>query len=166
MSRRSLFLGSVFLALAFLLVVYYWVTDPIEASFGERYVDSEIPLLFPFFAIASFKPITLIVYLTFTGVVLLLESAKNRLKDRNTKPYGIALLLVTFATGYEVLWNFFAWFTLWEKQGGVLDVIPNTTHDYVLLPVNFNFATKVIFLVFALCLYTSVFLDRLQKPSR
>ena len=152
--------------MAFLLIVYYLITIPVEASFGERYVDAEIPLFFPFYPIASFKPITIIVYFTFVGVVLLLESAKNKLKNRNTKPYCIALLLVAFATGYEVLWNFFAWFTLWEKQGGILDAIPNTTHDYVLLPVNFNFATKIIYLIFALSLYASVFLERLQRANR
>jgi hypothetical protein len=128
-------------------------------------VNAEIPLLFPFFAIMSFKPITLTVYLTFAGVVLLFGGIKDKLRGRNTAPYKVVLLVVAFASGYEVLWNFFAWFTMWESQGGVLDAVVNTTHQYAIIPVNFNFASKIIYLTFALSLYAILFLDRLNREN-
>jgi len=75
------------------------------------------------------------------------------------------LLLIAFASGYEVFWNFFAWFTVWQREGGVLDAIANTTHEYPILPANFNFATKIIFLIFALSLYGSLFLGKLERSK-
>ena len=148
------------------MVVYYGITIPRENSFGERYVTSEIPLIFPFFVMMSFKPITLMVYLFFVSAVLFLEHIKDRLKRLNMTPTRIVLLFVAFASGYEVLWNFFAWFTIWERDGGVLDLIANTTHDYPILPINFNFATKIILLIFALSLYGSVFLNKLDRSKK
>lgn len=114
----------------------------------------------------SFKPITLIVYLLFVGAVLFLEGTKDRLKRMNMTPTRIVLLFVSFASAYEVLWNFYAWFTIWQRDGGMLDLIANTTHDYPILPINFNFATKIIFLIFALSLYSSLFLDKLERSKR
>lgn len=121
--------------------------------------------MFPFFAIMSFKPITLIVYLIFAGTLLILEGAKDKLRRRNTRPIRILLLFVAFGSGYEVIWNFLAWFTAWQRNGGVLDAIANTTHEYPILPVNFNFATKVIFLIFALSTYGSLFLEKLERTD-
>ena len=147
------------------MVVYYGITIPHENSFGERYVTSEIPLIFPFFVIMSFKPITLMVYLLFVSAVLFLEGTKSRLKRLNMTLTRLVLLFVAFATSYEVLWNFYAWFTIWQRDGGMLDLIANTTHDYPILPINFNFATKIIFLIFALSLYSSLFLDKLERSK-
>ena len=163
--RRLMLLGILLLGLAISVMVYYWITVPDEDSFGERYVNSEVPLIFPFFVIMSFKPITLTVYLIFTGVLLILEAIKERLRDRNTRPIKIMLLLIAFASGYEVFWNFFAWFTVWQREGGVLDAIANTTHEYPILPANFNFATKIVFLIFALSLYGSLFLGKLERSK-
>ena len=160
-----LLLGIICLLLALLMLAYFAITIPVERSFGERYVTAQIPLIFPFYVIMSFKPVTVITYLTFAGVVLILEASKDHLIRLETRGAKIVLLLLAFASGYEVVWNFFAWFTFWQKNGGVLDYIPNLTHEYALLPANFEFATKIIFLVFALSLYGSLFLQSLENAK-
>jgi hypothetical protein len=152
----------IFLALACLILAYYVVAIPVERSFGERYVSTELPLVFPFYYIMSFKPVTVITYLIFVGVVLILEASKDRLRKLETRGVRILLLFLAFASGYEVIWNFFAWFTSWQKNGGLLDLIPNATHEYAFLPANFNFATKITFLVFTLSLYGFLFLQSLE----
>ena len=164
--RSILVLGVLCLALAFSTVAYYAIAIPVEKSFGERYVKTEIPLIFPFYMMMSFKPVTIITYLTFAGVVLILEASKDRLRELETRGARILLLLAAFASGYEVIWNFFAWFTAWETSGGLLDFIPNVTHEYALLPANFNFATKITFLIFALSLYASFFLQNVEQSGR
>lgn len=164
-NRIAFLLGLILLALACLIVVYYAIAVPFEKSFGERYVAAEIPLIFPFYVIASFKPVTLITYFTFAGIVLLLEASKDYLRNCRIRGARILLLFVAFGSGYEVIWNFFAWFSSWERSGGVLDLIPNTTHAYAILPVNFNFATKITFLVFALSLYGCLFLQNLEHGA-
>jgi len=164
-NRTMLVLGVICLALACVTVAYYAIEIPVEKSFGERYVKPEIPLIFPFYVLMSFKPVTVITYLTFAGVALILEASKDRLRMLETRGAKIILLLMTFASGYEVIWNFFAWFTAWEVTGGTLDYIPNMTHEYAFLPANFDFATKIIFLVFALSLYASLFLQNVEQST-
>jgi hypothetical protein len=164
-NRTMLALGLICLALACSIAAYYAIAIPVEQSFGERYVKTEIPLIFPFYMIMSFKPVTIITYLIFTGVVLTLEASKDRLRRLETRGARIVLLLVSFASGYEVIWNFFAWFAVWETNGGTLDFIPNVTHEYTTLPANFNFATKITFLVFVLSLYAALFLHNLEQST-
>lgn len=161
--------GSTLLLLAALIVAYYAVTVPVERAFGERYVSSEIPLIFPFYLISTFKPITLIVYCIFAGVALLLEAGKENLRRLDarldTRGAKIVLMLGAFASAYEVIWNFFAWFATWEKTGGLLDFVANSHHEYNQLPVNFNFATKVSFLILALCVYGAIFLSKIKGQT-
>jgi hypothetical protein len=157
--------GVIFLLLTCLIIAYYAITIPFEDSFGERYVAQELPLVFPFYVIMSFKPVTVITYLTFAGAVLILEANKDRLRKLETRGARILLLLVAFASGYEVLWNFFAWFTSWQRNGGILDFIPNLTHQYASLPANFDFATKITFLIFALSLYSAYFLQNIEQDK-
>ncbi len=164
-NRLMLLLGMISLVLALLIVAYYAIAIPVEKSFGERYVDNELPLIFPFYVIMSFKPVTVITYLSFAGAVLILEASKDRLRKVETRGARILLLFLAFASGYEVIWNFFAWFTTWQKTGGSLDLIPNATHQYLLLPANFNFATKITFLIFALSLYAALFLQNLERDA-
>lgn len=152
--------GWLMLAVAAAFVVYYVVTVPVEGSFGERFVTSEVSLFYPFNQVSVFKPITLITYFIFAGTVLLLEAYKKRVIAFDTRGVRAILLTASFASGYEVIWNFFAWFAAWEKNGGSMDILANTTHSYSTLPANFNFATKISFLVFALCLYGWFFLQR------
>lgn len=165
-NQIRLLFGGLSLAAAIFLVVYYAISVPVERAFGERYVNSEIPLIFPFYVISSFKPITLISYLVFLGVVLTLEANKHRLRHVNVRGARILLLFLAFVSGYEVLWNFYAWFATWQRTGGILDLIANTHHEYTILPVNFNFATKIVFLVFALTLYGLFFLQSLERNGR
>jgi hypothetical protein len=159
--------GSTLLVLAALIVAYYAVAIPVEKSFGERYVSSEIPLIFPFYLISTFKPITLIVYCIFAGVVLLLEAGKDILRRidarLDTRGAKIVLIVGAFGAAYEFIWNFFAWFATWEKTGGLLDFVANSHHEYNQIPVNFNFATKVSFLIFALCVYGAVYLSKIKE---
>lgn len=152
--------GWLLLAVAAAFIVYYVITVPVEGSFGERFVTSEVSLFYPFNLVSVFKPITLISYFIFAGFVLLLEAYKKRITAFDTRGVRVILLTGSFASGYEVIWNFFAWFTVWEKNGGSMDLLANTTHSYSSLPANFNFATKIAFLAFALCLYGWYFLQR------
>ena len=151
------------MALAVFIIVYYAVTVPTERSFGERYVDDQIPLIFPFYVISSFKPVTIMTYLIFGGSVLLLEAARDRLKKIDLRATRMFLLFVSFAAGYEVIWNFLAWFATWQREGGFLDLLTNTHHRYAQIPANFNFVTKVSFLVLALCLYGTLFIEKLER---
>ncbi len=164
--RTMAILGLSLLAVSVFLITFYAIADPTETSFGERYVIPEIPLLFPFYRLSSFKPITLITYLTFAGTVLILEANKIRLKAFDTRVIRIILVCFAFASGYELLWNMFAWFATWLKVGGSLDMLANTFHEYKQVPVNFNFVTKLLFLVFALSVYGYRFLGELdRKPT-
>jgi hypothetical protein len=162
-NRIMLLLGGILLALACLIIAYYAIAVPVENSFGERYVTSELPLIFPFYPIATFKPITVITYFVFAGVVLVLEGCRDRLRKLELRGARLLLVFVAFGSGYELLWNFFAWFSSWQKTGGVLDLTANGTHAHIFLPANFNFATKIVFLVFALSLYGSLFLQNLEQ---
>ena len=162
-NRIMMLLGGILLALACLVVVYYAIAVPVENSFGERYVTSEVPLIFPFYPIATFKPITVITYFVFAGVVLLLEGGRDWLVRLELRGARLVLVFVAFGSGYELIWNFFAWFSSWQRTGGVLDLVSNGTHEHIFLPANFNFATKIIFLVFALSLYGSLFLQNLEQ---
>lgn len=164
-NQRTALVGTLLLALAVFIIAYYAITVPTEKSFGERYVDAEIPLIFPFYVISSFKPVTLMTYLIFGGTILLLEASGDRLKRLNLRGTRIFLLLISFAAGYEVIWNFFAWFITWERAGGLLDLLANTEHHYTQLPANFNFVTKISFLVFALSLYGSLFIEKLERSN-
>jgi hypothetical protein len=158
-----LLLGAILIALACLIIGYYATAVPVENSFGERYVTSELPLIFPFYPIATFKPITVITYFVFAGVVLVLEGSRDWLRKVEVRGVRLLLVFVAFGSGYELVWNFFAWFSSWERTGGVLDLTVNDTHEHIFLPANFNFATKIIFLVFALSLYGSLFLQNLEQ---
>lgn len=135
-----------------MIIVYYAVTIPVEGSFGERYVTSVISPPYPFNEVTTFKPVTLITYLIFCGTALVFEANKARITF-STRALRAILVTASFAAGYEFLWNMFAWFTTWLRIGGNLDLIANTFHNHTFVPVNFNFATKISFLVFALCLY-------------
>jgi len=164
--NQKLALAGIFLlALAVFIIAYYAITVPTERSFGERYVDNQIPLIFPFYAISSFKPVTITTYLIFGGTVLLLEGTRDRLKKINLRATRMFLLFVSFATGYEAIWNFLAWFATWQREGGFLDRLANTHHPYAQVPANFNFVTKICFLVLALSLYGILFIEKLERED-
>ncbi len=150
-----------FAAMIFFTVIYYIVKYPVENVFGERYVNEQIPLLFPFFVIQSFKPITLLVIFSFALWTTALEIPAVRTKLSGT--YARIITAVTaFVACYELVWNYAAWFTLWSMKGGSLDALANTTHEHAGIPVSFNFATKIYFLTTAISLYGMWRLGRKQ----
>ncbi|MFH0847958.1 MAG: hypothetical protein V1857_00460 [archaeon] len=145
------------LAITFTLLIlfisgYYIVKYPVESVFGERYVRDQIPLLFPFFVIQSFKPVTLLVIFGFALWVTLLERSRIWLKLSGSLA-RIVMGVGAFTACYELIWNYIAWFTLWSVKRGSLDALANTTHEHAGIPVSFNFATKIYFLVTAVFLY-------------
>lgn len=153
------------MAIALSIIVYYALTVPVEGSFGERYVTTVISPPYPLNLLTTFKPVTLMTYFIFCGTVLLLETNKSRLVNVNKRGLRAVLLTTSFAAGYEFVWNMFAWFTTWFKNGGSLDLTANVYHGHSFPAVNFNFATKVCFLVFALCLYSWNFLRDLHTEA-
>jgi hypothetical protein len=153
--------GLFLLAAALLIIVYFAVTVPVEGSFGERYVTTVIAPPYPLDEITTFKPVTLITYFTFCEIVLIIDANKSRLAIINKRGLRAVLLTASFAAGYEFIWNMFAWFTTWLKNGGPLDLTANLYHGNSFPAVNFNFATKICFLVFATCLYCWNFLRKL-----
>ena len=154
--------GVLLLAAAIGIIAYYAITIPVEGSFGERYVTTVISPPYPLNELTTFKPVTLMTYFLFAGTIFLLESTRGRLSF-GTRGLRTIMITVSFAAGYEFLWNMFAWFTTWLKNGGTLDLIANTFHNHTFPPVNFNFATKTSFLVFALCLYVWHFLEGIDS---
>jgi len=166
MDKLVAFAGIALLMIAIVIIVYYAITIPVEASFGERYVTATISPPYPLDKISTFKPVTLMTYFFFAGTVLTLEAGKRRLTGVGTRGVRMILLTTSFAAGYEFIWNMFAWFTTWLKNGGALDLTANTFHSHAFLPVNYNFATKTSFLVFAVCLYSWHFLRNLDVEKR
>jgi len=153
------------LTAALIIIGYYAITIPVEGSFGERYVTPVVSPPYPLNEVTTFKPVTLITYFLFCGTALILEANKQRFRF-GTRPLRAILITASFASGYEFLWNMFAWFTSWLKNGGTLDLIANTFHNHTFPPVNFNFATKISFLVFALCLYVWHFLEGVDSGRK
>ena len=151
-TRRLRICGELLAAMILVIVFFYVLKYPLETTFGERFVRDQIPLIFPFYVIQSFKPITLLVIFGFALWTIVMENEKVNLWM--SKPLTkIFLVTCAFIATYESIWNFLAWFTAWVLQGGSIDLLANTTHEHVGIPVNFNFATKIWFLTAACFLY-------------
>jgi len=157
--------GILLLLSALVIIVYFAVNIPTESAFGERYVTTTISPPYPLNEVTTFKPVTVISYFIFCGTALVLEAYKARIKF-GIRVLRAVVLTASFAAAYEFLWNMFAWFTTWLRNGGDLDLISNTFHNHVFPPVNFNFATKISFLVFALCLYVWRSLGSVEAAQR
>ena len=161
--------GVILVLAAVTIIVYYAITIPVEGSFGERYVTAVISPPYPFNKITTFKPVTLMSYFIFAGTAFILEAGKKHLGRINSRSLRVVLITASFAAAYEFIWNMLAWFTTWFKNGGTLDLTANTFHSHIFPPVNYNFATKISFLIFALCLYSWYFLrsvDAERKEAR
>jgi len=151
-TRRLRICGQLLAITILVIVVFYVLKYPHETTFGERFVRDQIPLIFPFYIIQSFKPITLLVIFGFAlwTIVVEIEKVSRWMSKPLTKVF---LATFAFIATYESTWNFLAWFTAWMLQGGLIDVLANTTHEHAGIPVNFNFATKIWFLTAACFLY-------------
>lgn len=151
-TKRMRLCGQLLAIAIISIVIFYMVKYPHETTFGERFVRDQIPLIFPFYVIQSFKPITLLVIFGFALWTIVLES--ERVAQWMAKPLTqVFLATCAFIAMYESTWNFLAWFMAWMLQGGSIDVLANTTHEHAGIPVNFNFATKIWFLTAACFLY-------------
>jgi hypothetical protein len=126
------------------------------------------------------KPITIFQYTAFLAFALFVTSFTEKLRNSpRLDIYLIIGLLVTMASFYEVLFNFFYWFSLFNFYGlGTnLDALKNlvpynvlfnqTTTDLLqksgLYPVNLNFASKISVLIFFCSLYWIYFINNSRK---
>jgi len=123
------------------------------------------------------KPITLFQYSAFLSYAFFVAAYKEKLARSNKKEFyliiGFFLAMVSF---YEVMFNFFYWFSLYNFYGfgsnldavrnlmssqrpGILNItsILNITQQQLentgLYPVNLNFASKLMVLLFFSSLY-------------
>ncbi len=122
MIDRRLRICGQMLAITILVIIgFYLLKYPSETTFGERFVKDQIPLIFPFYVIQSFKPVTLLVILGFALWVIVIEIEKIGLWM--SRPLTqVFLATCAFVVMYEAVWNFLAWFTIWIQQGGAIDV--------------------------------------------
>ncbi len=151
-TKRLRICGQLLATAILLIVVFYILKYPYETTFGERFVRDQIPLIFPFYVIQSFKPITLLAIFGFALWTIVMES--DKVSQWMSRPLTqVFLATCAFIAMYESAWNFLAWFTAWMLQGGSVDALANTTHEHAGIPVNFNFATKIWFLTAACFLY-------------
>jgi len=164
MDRRLRICGQLLAITILIIIGFYLLKYPSETTFGERFVKDQIPLIFPFYVIQSFKPVTLLAILGFALWVIVIESEK--ISSWMSKPLTqVFLATCAFVGMYEAVWNFLAWFTIWIQHGGAIDVLANTTHEHAGIPVNFNFATKIWFLT-AACFIYALWRTRSGKPPR
>jgi len=118
------------------------------------------------------KPITVFQYSCFFTFALLLNKYLQKLNPYKEKLLTIGFLFL-LASGYEVLWNFFFWFSNYGFYGINTDIDEITyndlRHKFVLpfnlslniteteyfenKPVNLNINSKISFLVFICSLY-------------
>lgn len=128
--------------------------------------------------VSVLKPITVFQYSTFLWFAFFVTSFRKELeRSKRLQAYLIIGFFVAMATFYEVLFNFFYWFSLYNFYGlGVdLDSMRNTIQmqkasifnitNYLnltneemlrrtdLYPVNLNLASKIILLMFFGSLY-------------
>jgi hypothetical protein len=127
-----------------------------------------------------FKPVTVFQYTTFLAFAFFITSFRETLKKSpRLELYFIIGFLVAMASFYEIFFNFFYWFSLYNFYGlGTnLDALKNLVPYNVLFnqtttqilqksglyPVNLNFASKVSVLIFFCSLYWIYFINNLRK---
>jgi len=161
--RKNYFYTSLIFALVSMVI--FWI--------GTKYgFTSEI---FYFF-----KPVTVFQYTAFLAFAFFVTSFRERLKKSpRLEIYFIVGFLVAMASFYEILFNFFYWFSLFNFYGlGTdLDALKNlvpynllfnqTTADVLqksgLYPVNLNFASKISVLIFFCSAYWLYLVYSLRK---
>lgn len=161
--RKNFFNTSIILVLVSLIV--FWA--------GMKYGFTTEIFYF-------FKPVTVFQYTAFLAFVFFATSFSETLKKSPyLELYLIIGFLVAMASFYEVLFNFFYWFSLFNFYGlGTnLDTLKNlvpynllfnqTTAQVLqksgLYPVNLNFASKISVLIFFCSLYWIYFISNLRK---
>jgi hypothetical protein len=136
------------------------------------------------------KPITLFQYTTFLAFAFSLQAFKENFERDLTwkkQVYLIVGFFIAMASFYEVLFNFFYWFSLYNFYGIGTDLdalknllesqkfnvtsLFNMTNTEILnktgiYPVNLNFASKLVVLLFFSSLYWIYFIHNLNKKER
>jgi len=133
------------------------------------------------------KPITFFQYSAFLAFALFINSFKEKLEKSNKKNiYIIAGFLIAMISFYEVLFNFFYWFSLYNFYGVGTDIdalrnlieqqkfnvtyLFNMTNIQVLnktgiYPVNLNLASKLVVLLLFCSLYWIYFVQNLNSKK-
>jgi hypothetical protein len=153
--------------------IFFTIISLITFGTGAKYgFTSEI------FYVA--KPITLFQYSTFLAFAFCLASFGEEMKrSQRQQIYLIIGFLVAMASFYEVFFNFFYWFSLYNfyGQGTSLDALKNLVpynllfnqtavqllRENGLYPVNLNFASKISVLILFCSLYWIYFVYTSKK---
>lgn len=162
-SRRAWLIISIISGMIVLFIIlYYLLKYPSFEIYGEQFImDEWAPVKF-----VQFKPITLMFFFAFLCWGAFLQFIKPKLLGLNKNWISCAIMaffLVSFASLYELLFNFALW--------GALMSISNVTNPDILYntfpnpntPVSFVYATKIIILIFSISAYSIYFLDGLGK---
>jgi hypothetical protein len=133
------------------------------------------------------KPITFFQYTAFLAFAFFINSIKERLEKSDKKDvYLIIGFFIAMVSFYEVLFNFFYWFSLYnfygigtdldslknliERQKFNVTYLFNMTNTEVLnrtgiYPVNLNLASKLVVLLFFCSVYWIYFMSNLNKKK-
>lgn len=133
------------------------------------------------------KPITFFQYSAFLAFALFINSCKEKLEESNKKDiYIIAGFFIAMVSFYEVLFNFFYWFSLYnfygvgtdldalrnliERQNFNVTYLFNMTNVEALnrtgiYPVNLNLASKLVVLLLFCSLYWIYFIQNLNRKK-
>lgn len=136
------------------------------------------------------KPITIFQYSTFLAFAFFVAANKEKLARSNKKDvYLIIGFFVAMLSFYEVLFNFFYWFSLYNfygfgtnldavrnlisaQQSNILNItsILNITNQQLektgLYPVNLNFASKLTVMLFFSALYWIYVIHSVMKEKK
>ena len=152
--------------------------------------EFSVGLLYGFTSQAFYfaKPITLFQYTTFFAFAFCLNAFRDSFEKDNRKQLfliiGFFIAMVSF---YEVLFNFFYWFSLYNFYGIGTDLdalknllegqkfnvtsLFNMTNTEILnktgiYPINLNLASKLVVLLFFSSLYWIYFIHTLNKKEK
>ena len=139
---------------------------------GENMVTTEIPPHLFF----KMKPITWFVLFFISGWIIFFETEQdkiNRISSTKRRFLYIITFILIFISGYEVIYSF----SLWSGLMAVSSILSTTTEnlynwnpDLLVnpypnpnMPINLVFATKIVYLIFFLSVYTNIYINKMEK---
>ena len=139
---------------------------------GENMVTTEIPPHLFF----KMKPITWFVLFFISGWIIFFETEQdkiNRISSTKRRFLYIITFILIFISGYEVIYSF----SLWSGLMAVSSILSTTTEnlynwnpDLLVnpypnpnMPINLVFATKIVYLIFFLSVYTNIYINKMKK---
>ena len=139
---------------------------------GENMVTTEVPHQLFF----KMKPITWFVLFFISGWIIFFETEQdkiNRILSTKRRFLYILTFILIFISGYEVIYNF----SLWSGLMAVSSILSTTTEnlynwnpDLLVnpypnpnMPINLVFATKIVYLIFFLSVYTNIYINKMEK---